>query len=124
MGMDTSLDSSLNLTDTSSSMFFLKNAAGLGLNDSLDLSKKMYQDTGLSNHISTPLRAGSGPDDTTGTSGEAEDDLSPEEEDMNSDSNDDSMAEGEREKDSAEALNASVNHSSPLESSPVEQSDP
>ncbi|XP_033825304.1 zinc finger protein castor homolog 1 isoform X4 [Periophthalmus magnuspinnatus] len=124
MGMDTALDSSLNLTDTSSSMFFLKNAAGLGLNDSLDLSKKMLQDTGLSNHTSTPLRGGSGPDDTTGTSGEAEDDLSPEEEDMNSDSNDDSMAEGDREKDSAEALSASVNHSSPLQSPPVEQQEP
>ncbi|XP_026187451.1 zinc finger protein castor homolog 1 isoform X2 [Mastacembelus armatus] len=117
-----SLDNSLNLgTDTSRSLFFLKNAAGLGLSDSLDLSKKIHQDAVRSGHSPTPpLGLPVGQDDTTGTSGEAEDDLSPEEEvqadeddeeeeeeevedDLNTDSNDDSMAE-------PESFDASVNH--------------
>lgn len=125
LAMDTSLDSSLNLTDTSSSLFFLKNATGLGLNDSLDLSKKILLDTAHPNHNAMPRGLGSGQDDTTGTSGEAEDDLSPEEEahageeedeedeeeeDLNTDSNDDSMAEPDGEKDNSEGLGASINH--------------
>ncbi|XP_051281324.1 zinc finger protein castor homolog 1 isoform X4 [Dicentrarchus labrax] len=125
-----SLDSSLNLsTDTSSSLFFLKNAAGLGLSDSLDLSKKMHQDAARSGHNpAPPLSLPAAQDDTTGTSGEAEDDLSPEEEahaeeeeeeedeeeeaeeDINTDSNDDSMAEPDAEKDNGESFDASVNH--------------
>ncbi|XP_026571638.1 zinc finger protein castor homolog 1 isoform X3 [Pseudonaja textilis] len=41
------LDSSLNLsTDAKSSLFFLQNAAGVGLNDSMDLSQKPLGDTG------------------------------------------------------------------------------
>ncbi|KAM3872394.1 zinc finger protein castor homolog 1 [Diretmus argenteus] len=125
-----SLDSSLNLgTDTSSSLFFLKNAVGLGLNDSLDLSKKMQHDS------ATAMAAGPNPtpppplglpapqDDTTGTSGDAEDDLSPEEEanaeeeeeeeaeeDLNTDSYEDSMPEPDGEKDNGERFDASVNH--------------
>ncbi|CAK6951270.1 zinc finger protein castor homolog 1 isoform X2 [Scomber scombrus] len=132
-----SLDSSLNLcTDTSSSLFFLKNAVGLGLSDSLDLSKKMPHDVARStpSHNPTPpLGLPAAQDDTTGTSGEAEDDLSLEEEahaeeeeeedddddeedeeedaeEDNSDSNDDSMAEPDGEKDNGESFNASVNH--------------
>lgn len=41
------LDSSLNLsTDVKSSLFFLQNAAGVGLNDSVDLSQKPPEGTG------------------------------------------------------------------------------
>lgn len=140
-----SLDSSLNLsTDTSSSLFFLKNAAGLGLSDSLDLSKKMHHDVMPPRHISTPpLALRTVQDDNTGTSGEAEDDLSPEdeahaeeeedddededeeeeeeEEDLNTDSNDDSMAEGDGEKDNGGSFDASVNHT---DSSQLEKRDP
>lgn len=126
-----SLDSSLNLgTDTSSSLFFLKNAVGLGLSDSLDLSKKIHRDPVRCGHNPTPpLGPPAAQDDTTGTSGEAEDDLSPEEEaqadeeeeeeeedeeeaeeELNSDSNDDSVAEPDGEKDNGESFDASVNH--------------
>ncbi|XP_029011016.1 zinc finger protein castor homolog 1 isoform X2 [Betta splendens] len=123
-----SLDSSLNLgTDTSSSLFFLKNAAGLGLSDSLDLSKKVHHDAVRSGHNpKAPLGLPAAQDDTTGTSGEAEDDLSPEEEaqveeeeeeeeedeeeeELNSDSNDDSMADPDGEKDNGPSFDASVN---------------
>ncbi|XP_057712725.1 zinc finger protein castor homolog 1 isoform X3 [Corythoichthys intestinalis] len=127
-----SLDGSLNLgTDTSSSLFFLKNATGLGLNDSLDLSKKIHQEAvrRTPGH-NTSLGMLAAHDDTTGTSGEAEDDLSPEEEaraededeeeedddddddveeELNTDSNDDSVAEPEEEKDNGESYDASVN---------------
>ncbi|XP_049609930.1 zinc finger protein castor homolog 1 isoform X2 [Syngnathus scovelli] len=126
-----SLDSSLNLgTDTSSSLFFLKNATGLGLNDSLDLSKKVHQEA--ARHTpghSMPSGMLAAQDDTSGTSGEAEDDLSPEEEaraedeedeeeedddddaeeELNTDSNDDSAAEPE-EKDKGQSFDASVHH--------------
>ncbi|XP_062248200.1 zinc finger protein castor homolog 1 isoform X5 [Platichthys flesus] len=128
-----SLDGSLNLgTDTSSSLFFLKNAVGLGLSDSLDLSKKIHHhDAARSGHNTTPPHAlPAAQDDTTGTSGEAEDDVSPEEEahaeedeeeeeeeeeeaeeDLNTDSNDDSMPEPDGEKDNDDdSFNASVNH--------------
>ncbi|XP_015233646.1 PREDICTED: zinc finger protein castor homolog 1 isoform X7 [Cyprinodon variegatus] len=123
-----SLDSSLNLsTNTSSSLFFLKNAAGLGLSDSLDLSKKMHLDA------ARPLHTAKSQLDDTGTSGDAEDDLSLEEEahaeeeeddedeeeeeeeeeedDLNTDSNDDSAQEPEGDKDNGESYEASVNHS-------------
>ncbi|XP_048097633.1 zinc finger protein castor homolog 1 isoform X8 [Alosa alosa] len=136
-----SLDGSLNLgTDASSSLFFLKNAAGLGLNDSLDLSKKMGHHDGLSMGpgSSTPVSS-AGPlglaaaaatrsqDDATGMSGENEDDLSAEEEpmaeeedeedeeeepedDLNTDSYEDSMPEPDGEKDNGETFEASNNH--------------
>ncbi|XP_008280799.1 zinc finger protein castor homolog 1 isoform X2 [Stegastes partitus] len=139
-----SLDSSLNLgTDTSSSLFFLKNAVGLGLSDSLDLSKKMHHEAARSVHAAAappPLGPPAAQDDTTGTSGEAEDDLSPEEEahaeeedddeeeeeeeaedELNSDSNDDSMAEPDGEKDNGESFDASVNHT---DTSQLEKQDP
>ncbi|XP_029994283.1 zinc finger protein castor homolog 1 isoform X7 [Sphaeramia orbicularis] len=136
-----SLDSSLNLsTDTSSSLFFLKNASGLGLSDSLDLSKKMHHDPVRSgNNSAHQLGLPAAQDDTTGTSGDAEDDLSPEEEahieeeeeevddeeeeadeDLNSDSNDDSMPEPDGEKDNGEGFDASVNHT---DSSQLEKQD-
>ncbi|XP_026055842.1 zinc finger protein castor homolog 1 isoform X5 [Carassius auratus] len=124
------LDSSLNLgTDTNSSLFFLKNAAGLGLSDSMDLSKKMYREP-LSLATSSGPAASMGlshpQDDTTGTSGDPEDDLSAEEEpiaeedddddddeeeeDMNTDSYEDSMPEPEVDKDNGESFDASMNH--------------
>ncbi|KAM8830673.1 zinc finger protein castor homolog 1 isoform 1-T1 [Synchiropus picturatus] len=123
------LDSSLNLgTDANSSLFFLKNAAGLGLSDSLDLSKKIHQEAahrGPAHSSTPPLGLSATQDDTTGTSADAEDDLSPEDEaqpddkeeeeededddeDLNSDSNDESMADGE--KDFGDNFDASVNH--------------
>ncbi|KAG6936402.1 castor zinc finger 1, partial [Chelydra serpentina] len=52
------LDSSLNLsTDANSSLFFLQNAAGVGLNDSLDLSKKLPEAAAGP----SPSRAGTSP---------------------------------------------------------------
>lgn len=139
-----SLDSSLNLsTDTSSSLFFLKNASGLGLGDSLDLSKKMHQRDAPrpANRSPHPLGLPAAQDDTTGTSGDAEDDLSAEEEeeahmgeedeevddedeeaeeDLNSDSNDDSTPEPDGHKDDGEGFRASVNHN---DSSQLEKQD-
>ncbi|XP_057219298.1 zinc finger protein castor homolog 1 isoform X4 [Triplophysa rosa] len=119
------LDSSLNLgTDTNSSLFFLKNAAGLGLCDSMDLSKKMHREPlSLIPGPATSMGLTNPHDDTTGTSGDPEDDLSAEEEpiaeedddddeeedeeqeeDMNTDSYEDSMP------DNGESFNASMNH--------------
>lgn len=119
------LEGSLNLaTDSPSSLFFLKNPGGLGLADSLDLSKKFQQ-------VSS---GNQGLDDTTGTSGDPEDDLSPEDEpahededdddddeeddedddeedeEMNTDSYDDSVPD----KDNAEMPDGHVNHSPPF----------
>ncbi|XP_019397220.1 PREDICTED: zinc finger protein castor homolog 1 isoform X2 [Crocodylus porosus] len=68
------LDSSLNLgTDASSSLFFLQNAAGVGLSDSLDLSKKQSEAAGGP----SPSRAGAGPQEggtVASNSGDAEED--------------------------------------------------
>ncbi|XP_059572655.1 zinc finger protein castor homolog 1 isoform X4 [Alligator mississippiensis] len=68
------LDSSLNLgTDASSSLFFLQNAAGVGLSDSLDLSKKQSEAAGGP----SPSRAGAAPQEggtVASNSGDAEDD--------------------------------------------------
>uniref|UniRef100_A0AAY4BQL5 C2H2-type domain-containing protein n=1 Tax=Denticeps clupeoides TaxID=299321 RepID=A0AAY4BQL5_9TELE len=129
------LDGSLNLgTDTNSSLFFLKNAIGLGLNDSLDLSKKMSHHEvarALTSH-STGLGLTAPQDDTTGTSGEAEDDLSPEDEpmaeeeddededeepedDLNTDSYEDSMPEPDGVKDNSANFDASKIHTSQME---------
>ncbi|KAJ8371085.1 hypothetical protein SKAU_G00111130 [Synaphobranchus kaupii] len=123
------LDGSLNLgTDANSSLFFLTNPSGLGLNDSLDLSKKMHHDAlAMDGPNSTQLAMPGPQDDTTGTSGDAEDDLSPEEEinaedeeeededegeeDLNTDSYEDSMPEGpDGDKDNGESFDASTNH--------------
>ncbi|XP_051947320.1 zinc finger protein castor homolog 1-like isoform X2 [Xyrauchen texanus] len=144
LGSAISLDSSLNLgTDTNSSLFFLKNTAGLGLSDSMDLSKKMHREQ-------LSLAARSGPaaslgltntqDDTTGTSGDPEDDLSAEdepiaedddddddeeeeelEEDMNTDSYEDSMPEADVDKDNGESFDASMTHA---ETSQLDKEEP
>ncbi|GAA6080888.1 zinc finger protein castor homolog 1 isoform X1, partial [Tachysurus ichikawai] len=128
-----SLDGSLNLgTDISSSLFFLKNASSLGLSDSLDLSKKLQHREALYSMgpgLSMPasMSLSNRQDDTTGTSGEPEDELSPDEEpthededddddddepeeDLNTDSYDDSMPEADGEKDNEECFDASMNH--------------
>lgn len=125
------LDGSLNLgTDISSSLLFLKNASGLGLGDSLDLSKKLQQREALFSMgpgASLPASMSlSNPQDDT--SGEPEDELSPDEEptheddedddeddeepeeDLNTDSYDDSMPEPDGEKDNEECFDASMNH--------------
>ncbi|MBN3287219.1 CASZ1 protein, partial [Polyodon spathula] len=127
-----SLDSSLNLgIDTSSSLFFLKNAAGIGLNDSLDLSKKSHHGA-LEVATSTPntINMQAPHDENTATSGDVEDELSPEEEDddddeedeeeegeedddLNTDSYEDSMPEPESlagGKDNGESFDASTNY--------------
>ncbi|TRY98476.1 hypothetical protein DNTS_016628 [Danionella cerebrum] len=135
-GSAVNLDNSLNLgTDSNSALFFLKNAAGLGLNDSMDLSKKILR---------APLTTASSPvtsmgltnpqDDTTGTSGDLDDDLSPEEEpiaeeddddddddvdeDMNTDSYEDDSLPDAEDKDNGESFDASMNHA---ETSPLDQ---
>ncbi|XP_037100750.1 zinc finger protein castor homolog 1 isoform X3 [Syngnathus acus] len=110
-----SLDSSLNLgTDTSSSLFFLKNATGLGLNDSLDLSKKVHQEAArhTPGHSVQPGMLAA-QDDTSGTSGEAEDDLSPEEEARAEDEEDEE--EEEDDDDAEEELNTDSNDDSAAE---------
>ncbi|XP_016158895.1 PREDICTED: zinc finger protein castor homolog 1 [Ficedula albicollis] len=87
-----SLDSSLNLSaDTSSSLLFLQNAAGVGLGDSLDLSRKAAE----GGERPAPGAAGEdGPAGTAGPTGEDEEDSSQEdeeddEEEMNEEEEDD-----------------------------------
>ncbi|XP_073679036.1 zinc finger protein castor homolog 1 isoform X3 [Garra rufa] len=144
-GSAVNLNSSLNLgTDTNSSLFFLKNAAGLGLSDSMDLSKKMHREPLSLVTSSSPAASmglGNPQDDTTGTSGDPEDDLSAEEEpmaeeddddddddeeeeaeeDMNTDSYEDSMPEPEVDKDIGESFDASMNHA---ETSQLDKEEP
>uniref|UniRef100_A0A3Q3G770 Castor zinc finger 1 n=1 Tax=Labrus bergylta TaxID=56723 RepID=A0A3Q3G770_9LABR len=118
-----SLDSSLNLgTDTSSSLFFLKNAAGLGLSDSLDLSKKIHLETERDGHNpGNLLGLSTAQDDTTGTSGEAEDDLSPEEEAHAEEEDEEEEEEEEAEEEqNSDSNDASVNHT---DSSQLEKHD-
>ncbi|XP_077314113.1 zinc finger protein castor homolog 1 isoform X4 [Lithobates pipiens] len=82
------LDSSLNLsTDTHSSLLFLQNAAGVGLNDSLDLSKKPQDG------------ADSGSRENTETTNcrDADDDLSQEDDDDEEDDDDDDDEDDEEE---------------------------
>ncbi|XP_067826482.1 zinc finger protein castor homolog 1 isoform X3 [Heptranchias perlo] len=85
-GSSLNLDGSLNLsTNVDGSLFFLKNAVGIGLNDSLDLSTKP--------HELVPV-AGASQEDVTATSGDAEDDndmtqdeeLNEDDDDLNTDS--------------------------------------
>ncbi|XP_069774592.1 zinc finger protein castor homolog 1 isoform X2 [Narcine bancroftii] len=86
-GSSLNLDGSLNLgTSVDSALFFLRNAAGVGLSDSLDLSAKARQATGPPYHATAR-------DDVTATSGEAEDDgtqddelIDDDEDDINTDS--------------------------------------
>ncbi|XP_019367293.1 PREDICTED: zinc finger protein castor homolog 1 isoform X3 [Gavialis gangeticus] len=90
------LDSSLNLgTDASSSLFFLQNAAGVGLSDSLDLSKKQSEAAGGP----SPSRAGAAPQEggtVASNSGDAEDDDDSSQED---EEDDEEMNEEDDEED-------------------------
>ncbi|XP_072569461.1 zinc finger protein castor homolog 1 isoform X2 [Paramormyrops kingsleyae] len=139
-----SLDSSLTLgTDTGGSLFFLKNTAGLGLSDSLDLSGAMQRGPlGTPSSIGTTHLGPTGPHGPPHPHNDAEDDLSPEEEmnvedeeeeededeedeegeeDLNTDSYEDSIPEPEGmdgEKDSGVGFDAPTNH---VSASPVEQ---
>ncbi|XP_078094781.1 zinc finger protein castor homolog 1 isoform X8 [Mustelus asterias] len=85
-GSSLNLDGSLNLsTNVDGSLFFLRNAAGIGLNDSLDLSTKPHEAASVT---------GAAPEDVTATSGDAEDDnemtqdeeLNEDDDDLNTDS--------------------------------------
>nr|XP_009669951.1 PREDICTED: zinc finger protein castor homolog 1 [Struthio camelus australis] len=100
------LDSSLNLsTDNNSSLFFLQNAAGVGLNDSLDLSKKQSEVT----EGPSPSRAGTASQDrgaVASASGDVEDeddssqdDEEDEEEEMNEEEEEDEEEEEEDDDD-------------------------
>ncbi|KAG9482493.1 hypothetical protein GDO78_011267 [Eleutherodactylus coqui] len=99
------LDSSLNLsTDTHNSLLFLQNAAGVGLNDSLDLSKKpqdgaesvLRQNTQIAN------------------CGDADDDMSQDEEDEDEEEEEeDEINEDEEEEDDEEDLNTDSEDSLP-----------
>lgn len=92
------LDSSLNLsTDTHNSLLFLQNAAGVGLNDSLDLSKKPQDGA------ESVLRENT----QTANCGDADDDMSQDEED------DDEEEEDEEEDDDEEDLNTDSEDSLP-----------
>ncbi|NXV35475.1 CASZ1 protein, partial [Rissa tridactyla] len=117
------LDSSLNLsTDNNSSLFFLQNAAGVGLNDSLDLSKKQSEVT----EGPSPSRAGTAPQErgaAASGSGDVEDeddssqeDEEDDEEEMNEEEDDDEEEEDddeEEEEDEEEDLNTDSEESLP-----------
>ncbi|NWT36462.1 CASZ1 protein, partial [Chroicocephalus maculipennis] len=117
------LDSSLNLsTDNNSSLFFLQNAAGVGLNDSLDLSKKQSEVT----EGPSPSRAGTAPQErgaAASGSGDVEDeddssqeDEEDDEEEMNEEEDDDEEEEDdddEEEDDEEEDLNTDSEESLP-----------
>nr|XP_042708848.1 zinc finger protein castor homolog 1 isoform X9 [Chrysemys picta bellii] len=114
------LDSSLNLsTDANSSLFFLQNAAGVGLNDSLDLSKKLPEAAagpspsraGTSPHESGVMVSNSGDvedeDDSSQDEDEEEEEINEEEDDDDEDDDDDDDDEDEEEDlntDSEESL--------------------
>ncbi|XP_056364418.1 zinc finger protein castor homolog 1 isoform X6 [Oenanthe melanoleuca] len=117
-----SLDSSLNLSaDTSSSLLFLQNAAGVGLGDSLDLSRKVAEGS----ERPAPSGAGSMPQDgpagTAGPTGEDEEDSSQEdeeddEEEMNEEEEEDEEEDDdddEEEDDEEEDLNTDSEESLP-----------
>ncbi|XP_075459621.1 zinc finger protein castor homolog 1 isoform X3 [Ascaphus truei] len=100
------LDSSLNLsTDTHNSLLFLQNAAGVGLNDSLDLSKKPQDgaDAGPREEMQDSLAA---------NSGDADDDLSQDEDDDDDDEEDDDEDE-EMNEDDDEDMNTDSEDSLP-----------
>ncbi|NXV41586.1 CASZ1 protein, partial [Uria aalge] len=115
------LDSSLNLsTDNNSSLFFLQNAAGVGLNDSLDLSKKQSEVT----EGPSPSRAGTAPQErgaVASGSGDVEDeddssqeDEEDDEEEMNEEEDDDEEEEDDdEEEDDEEDLNTDSEESLP-----------
>ncbi|XP_075762540.1 zinc finger protein castor homolog 1 isoform X2 [Pelodiscus sinensis] len=109
------LDSSLNLsTDANSSLFFLQNAAGVGLNDSLDLSKKLPEAAAAP----SPSRAGTSPQESremVSNSGDVEDeddssqdeDEEEEEEEINEeeDDEDEDDEDDDEDEDEEEDLN-------------------
>ncbi|KAM9298787.1 zinc finger protein castor homolog 1 [Gastrophryne carolinensis] len=98
------LDSSLNLsTDPHNSLRFLKNAAGVGLNDSLDLSKKPQDGP----------QSDSGENRETVNSGVAEDDLSQEDDDDDDEEEDDDDDEEMNEDEEDEDLNTDSEDSLP-----------
>ncbi|KAM4652571.1 zinc finger protein castor homolog 1 isoform 2-T2 [Discoglossus pictus] len=118
------LDSSLNLSaDTHNSLLFLQNAVGVGLNDSLDLSKKPQDvaDAEPRTELQGSLAANSGDadddlsqddDDDDDDDEDDEDDdeemnEDEEDEDLNTDS-EDSMPDGECLTSKAEEINADV----------------
>ncbi|NXJ13211.1 CASZ1 protein, partial [Odontophorus gujanensis] len=117
------LDSSLNLsTDNNSSLFFLQNAAGVGLNDSLDLSKKQSEVA----EGPSPSRAGTAPQEpgaVASGSGEVEDeddssqeDEEDDEEEMNEEEEDDEEEDDDdddEEDDEEEDLNTDSEESLP-----------
>ncbi|NXC39972.1 CASZ1 protein, partial [Penelope pileata] len=117
------LDSSLNLsTDNNSSLFFLQNAAGVGLNDSLDLSKKQSEVA----EGPSPSRAGTAPQElgaAASGSGDVEDeddssqeDEEDDEEEMNEEEEDDEEEDDdddEEEDDEEEDLNTDSEESLP-----------
>lgn len=104
------LDSSLNLsTDNNSSLFFLQNAAGVGLNDSLDLSKKQSEATegpSLSRAGTAPqeraaVASGSGDveDEDDSSQEDDEEEMNEEEEEDEEDDDDDDDEEDDEEED-------------------------
>ncbi|XP_043532181.1 zinc finger protein castor homolog 1 isoform X4 [Chiloscyllium plagiosum] len=105
-GSSLNLDGSLNLsTNVDSSLFFLRNPAGIGLNDSLDLSTKPHEVVS----VAGPLQ-----EDPAVTSGDAEDendmtqdeDLNEDDDDLNTDSDSSrgTVPENTDEKDDATGL--------------------
>ncbi|XP_074874266.1 zinc finger protein castor homolog 1 isoform X2 [Carettochelys insculpta] len=119
------LDSSLNLsTDANSSLFFLQNAAGVGLNDSLDLSKKLPETAGAP----SPSRAGTSPqesgemvsnsgdveDEDDSSQDEDEEEEEEEEEEINEEEEDDEEDDDDEEdEDEEEDLNTDSEESLP-----------
>ncbi|KAL8198326.1 UNVERIFIED_CONTAM: Zinc finger protein castor 1 [Gekko kuhli] len=99
------LDSSLNLsTDTNTSLFFLQNAAGVGLNDSLDLSQKPPE---VASSASSPTGEGAAPrehDQVPASCGnvEEEDDSSRDEEDEEEEMNEEEEEEEDDDDDDDE----------------------
>ncbi|XP_012822424.2 zinc finger protein castor homolog 1 isoform X3 [Xenopus tropicalis] len=103
------LDSSLNLnTDNHSSLLFLQNPVGVGLNDSLDLSKKPQD--GATTVSRQELQ-----DNLAGHSGDADDFLSQDEDDDDDDDDDDDEDEemNEDEEEDEEDLNTDSDDSLP-----------
>ncbi|XP_056399782.1 zinc finger protein castor homolog 1 isoform X4 [Hyla sarda] len=117
------LDSSLNLsTDTHNSLLFLQNAAGVGLNDSLDLSKKPQDRAESVLRENTQMANCRDADDDMSQDEEDEDEEEEDEEinededdddeeDLNTDS-EDSLPDGEclSRKDNKESAGDSTNH--------------
>ncbi|XP_018081138.1 zinc finger protein castor homolog 1 isoform X2 [Xenopus laevis] len=105
------LDSSLNLsTDNHSSLLFLQNPVGVGLNDSLDLSKKPQD--GPTADSRQELR-----DNLAGHAGDADDFLSHDEDDDDDDDDDDDEEDeemNEDEEEDEEDLNSDSDDSLPV----------